>query len=108
MKNAKRMLRRRDVVAQDEIKLIIPVSASGDRRYGIVRLSVGLRENKCVGVGIEPPCTEDFIRKCDEALFAFSVYPNDGQRPFDDTGIDVLESRKGDFKFCRSAFEPMK
>ncbi len=75
MKNAKRMLRRRDVVAQDEIKLIIPVSASGDRRYGIVRLSVGLRENECVGVGIEPPCTEDFIRKCDEALFVFSVYP---------------------------------
>ena len=67
MIDTKRMFFRCNIIAQRQIQLIEIPAFPGNWCDRVVRLSVGLGKNKCIWVGVSPPCPEDMICQIDDA-----------------------------------------
>ena len=68
MVQAQRMLRRGEVIAQDEVKLKRIFPAAGDGRDGVVRNAVRFGEDHGGFVRIAAPRGKDFIRQCTQPV----------------------------------------
>ena len=68
MVQAQRMLRRGEVIAQDEVKLKRIFPAAGDGRDGVVRNAVRFGEDHGSFVRIAAPRGKDFIRQCTQPV----------------------------------------
>ena len=68
MVNTKRILIRRDVIAEHQIQLIEIAILSGNRRDRVVRFSVRLGINKGILIRIAAPCTQHFFAKINQAV----------------------------------------
>ena len=79
MVDAERILLRGDVVAQDEIQLIVVAAAARNRRDRIVRLAVCLGEDKRIRIRVAAPCAENLVREVNEtrAVCAAQTENND-------------------------------
>ena len=90
--DAKRMLIRRDIVAEDQIQFEVVAALSGDRRDRVVRRIICERIDEGILIRISAPCREDMVRKRDQAVRIGSRQTDAGHRPFDDAALYVLEA----------------
>ena len=67
---SKRMLIGGDIVSKHKIKLEFTIPDSGDRSYGVVRLTVGLGKYKRLLVGISAPRAKYSVCQTDKLFFA--------------------------------------
>ena len=93
MIEAHRMLRRGQVVSQDQIQFVLAISHSGNRRDRVVRLTVGFREDHRVGVRIAAPLGENFAREVTELLLVRRVQTKHRHRVLHDTAVHILKAR---------------
>lgn len=75
MVNTKRILIRRDVIAEHQIQLIEIAILSGNRRDRVVRFSVRLGINKGILIRIAAPCTQHFFAKINQAVRILGTSP---------------------------------
>ena len=101
---AERMLRRREIVAQDKIQLKIFPAAAGDGRDGVVRRAVSLGEDHGGFIGVAAPGSQDLLRQQAQPVRVAAGQAQDGHRPFDDPGCNVRESGKRDRRLDRGLF----
>ena len=101
MVDAERILLRGDVVAQDEIQLIVVAAAARNRRDRIMRLTVCLGEDKRILIRVAAPCAENLVRKVDETRAVCAAQADGGKRPLDDARLDIRKACKADFLFNR-------
>ena len=101
MEHAQGELLGGDVVAQHQVQLVLALPLAGDGGDGVVRLAVGLGEDKGVGVRVSPPGGQDLVRQVHQAGIIGAAQPDDGEGPVDDARLHVLKAREGDRLFHR-------
>ena len=80
----------RDVVPKGKVQFELPVPFPGDGRDRIMRLAVGLGKNERRFVRVASPGLQDVVREVDDPLVILTAQADDGQRPVDDAGFDIL------------------
>ena len=90
--DAQGVLLRRDVVAQDEVQLVVRTPAAGDRRYRVVRLALRLREDEGLFVRPAAPELQRAGRQADEPLRLRGADAQHGHGPLHDPGLHVLKA----------------
>ena len=92
MIDAKRMLLRRDIVPEHQVKFIFVTAFSRNRRDGIVWFPIRLRKNKCCLIRIPAPFCKNDIRKLDDSVVILMGKTDNGHRPLDNTSADILKA----------------
>ena len=96
MVEAQRVFFCRQIIPQHEVKLVLAVPHPRDRRDGVVRLAVGLREDHRVGVRIAAPLRQDFARKVAKLLLVRRAQAQHRHRVLYDAAVHIFKAR--DFK----------
>ena len=91
-----RVFRRGQVVAQDQIQLILAVPHPGNRCDGVVRLTVRFREDHRVGVRVLAPFRKDSACEVTELLLVRRVQAQHRHRISDHAAVHILKA--GHFK----------
>ena len=94
MVHPERMLTGGDIVAQDQVQLIIFSTLSGDGRDGVMIFSLRPGKDESLLIRITAPAPEDPVSQVDQALLIRSADADDRHGPFDDPGADILISFK--------------
>ena len=91
-----------DIVAQDQVQLILSVPHPGNGRDGIVRLPFRLGKNKGRLVRIAPPYGKDLFGKVHQPVVIPTAQAQDGQRPVDNACRHILKAAERHLPFHRS------
>ena len=89
--DAKRKFLGGDVVAQDEIQLIVLSAPASDGRDGVVRLSVRLREDEHALVAVAAPVVQHPLGQVDHPFRVRAAQAQYRHRPADDPRPDIRE-----------------
>ena len=103
VEHAERMLRRCDVVAQDEVQLIVYAAAAGNGRDGVVRLAVRLGKDEGALVRVAAPCAQDTVGQLHKAVAVRAGQAQNGHRPLDDARADIVKAAEADRLLDRRA-----
>ena len=91
---SQRMLRRCDVVAQNQIQFIFISALPGNGGNGVVRFAVRFRINKGFLVRIAPPVCQNFIRQRNNSVRIGAAQTDNGHGPLHNACFHI-------FKACR-------
>ena len=103
VEHAERMLRRCDVIAQDEVQLIVRAAAAGNGCDGVVRLAVRLGKDEGTFVRVAAPCAQDTVGQLHKAIAVRAGQAQNGHRPLDDACADIVKAAEADRLLDRRA-----
>ena len=92
---SQRMLLGGQIVSEYQIQLEQAIFFTGNGGDGVVRLSVGFRQNTGGFIRISAPAVQDVCSQIHQTLVLFMTDTDYRQRPFHDACFYILKTRNG-------------